>query len=307
MSNNKKGKHTSESKGKLKNASSSSSSSSQKNISSSFTLKKKNDPNYIDVLDEDDVIAGQKFVCVSFISPEKILKQKENFFFEHFLKKWDFNKSMEKFVDFLNFISFKYRLDFDHISADLKDFVEEEKKNMLALSVEDEYKTFLDKEEEELEKEFAILHNFQTNTRGLKIRGVYATQEEAELRCKFLREYDPNHDIYVAPVGLWVPYDPDAYKTNNVEYLEPELNQLMHEKQKNETQAKLHFKQRVMEAKQKAMEENMKTAEKSGNVLTQTIDASGNLVGINTLSSFKDAMFEASNIDMTNLPLKNDA
>jgi TRAP-type C4-dicarboxylate transport system substrate-binding protein len=40
-------------------------------------------------------------VCVSFCSPEKILKQKEMFYFEEFLKKWEFNKSMEKFVQFL--------------------------------------------------------------------------------------------------------------------------------------------------------------------------------------------------------------
>ncbi len=31
-------------------------------------------PKYVDVLDEDKAIAGQKFVCVSFLSPEKILK-----------------------------------------------------------------------------------------------------------------------------------------------------------------------------------------------------------------------------------------
>ena len=31
--------------------------------------------NYVDVLDEDKPIAGQKFACVSFISPEKIIKQ----------------------------------------------------------------------------------------------------------------------------------------------------------------------------------------------------------------------------------------
>jgi nicotinamidase-related amidase len=31
----------------------------------------------LDLLEEDKPIAGQKFVCVSFVSPEKILKQKE--------------------------------------------------------------------------------------------------------------------------------------------------------------------------------------------------------------------------------------
>ena len=57
---------------------------------------------YIDLLDEDKAIAGQKFVCLSFVSPEKILKQKEIFFFEEYLKNWDMNKSMDKFNHFLS-------------------------------------------------------------------------------------------------------------------------------------------------------------------------------------------------------------
>ena len=60
---------------------------------------------YVDLLDEDKIIAGQKFACLSFISPEQILKQKDMFIFEEFIKTWDFNKSMEKFTQFLNFLS----------------------------------------------------------------------------------------------------------------------------------------------------------------------------------------------------------
>ena len=41
---------------------------------------------YVDLLDEDKPIAGQKFVCLSFVSPEKILKQKEMFYFDNFFK-----------------------------------------------------------------------------------------------------------------------------------------------------------------------------------------------------------------------------
>ena len=35
---------------------------------------------YVDLLDEDKPIAGQKFACVSFLSPEKIIKEKKYFF-----------------------------------------------------------------------------------------------------------------------------------------------------------------------------------------------------------------------------------
>ena len=39
-------------------------------------------PKYVDLLEEDKPIAGQKFVCVSFVSPENILKQKEVFYYQ---------------------------------------------------------------------------------------------------------------------------------------------------------------------------------------------------------------------------------
>ena len=80
-----------------------------------------------------------------------------------------------------------------------------------------------------LQNEFDILNEFQTNVRGIKIRGSFQTQEEAQLRCRMLREIDPNHDIYVGQVGMWMPFDPDAYRTGNIEYMEDELNHLMHE------------------------------------------------------------------------------
>jgi len=261
----------------------------------------KHNPKYVDLLEEDKPIAGQKFVCVSFVSPEKILKQKEIFLFEEFLKKWDFNKSMEKFVQFLNFISYKYNISFDDISNDFKDFVKDEKDELAKSSMEDDYKTFLDNNEEELEKEFNRVHNFQTCTRGLKVRGSYPTMEEAELRCKMLREIDPNHDIMVGPVGLWMPWDPEAYKTGRVEYMEEELNQLMKEKNKNEESAKSVFDQRVKESKKKAIEENIKNAEKSGNTLSQTIDEQGNLIGINNVNTHETILNEKENISTADI------
>jgi hypothetical protein len=146
---------------------------------------------------------------------------------------------------------------------------------------------FLDNNEDELEKQFGIAHNFQTSTRGIKIRGVYPSMEEAELRCKLLREVDPNHDVYVGPVGMWVPFHPDAYKTGRVEYMEEELNQLHHEKLKNEAKAKEDFEKRVKETKRKAIEENIKKANQSGNVLTQTMDENGNLIGVKETVDFE--------------------
>ncbi len=264
----------------------------------------KTNPKYVDLLEEDKALAGQKFVCVSFVSPDKVLKQKEAFLFEEFIKQWDFNKSMEKFIQFLNFASFKYNLKFDSLSEDFKDFVNEERTAISNSNMSDEYKTFLDNNEEKLDKAFGVANSFQTATRGIKIRGSYPSIEEAELRCKMLREIDPNHDVYVVPVGLWMPWDPDAYKTGRVEYMEEELNQLMHEKTKNETNAKTAFEQRVKESKQKAIEENIKNAEKSGNMLTQTIDDAGNLIGVNQLNSQEKSFNDKDGISAADIRME---
>ena len=42
-------------------------------------------PKYVDLCDEDPPIAGQKFACMSFVSPEKILKKREVYLFNQFI------------------------------------------------------------------------------------------------------------------------------------------------------------------------------------------------------------------------------
>lgn len=282
------------------------------------SFKNEKEKQYVDLLDEDKAISGQKFVCISFLSPEKILKNKELYFFEEFTKNYDWIQSMEKFQAFLQFISYKYKVNNESIMTDLEDFVKNEKQSLITNNLEDQYKNFIDKNEEKLENEFMQQNKFQTSTRGIKIRGVFATQEEAEIKCKMLREVDPNHDVYVGPVGLWMPWEPEAYKTGRVEYLEEELNKLMHEKFDNEKGAKIEFEKRVREAKEKAMEENKKSAEKTGNPLTQIMNESGELVNVKqvdydsipdenvimepssnttTSANIKDQVFNSVNID----------
>jgi hypothetical protein len=258
---------------------------------------------YVDLLDVDTPIAGQAYCLLSFLSPEKILKDKESFYFSAFLKKWDFVKSMEKFSQFLSFVSFKYKISLDDLMKDYEEFVKDEREILNSVSVEDEYKTFLDHNEERLEKEFNAENKFQTSTRGIKFRGAYPSLAEAELRSKMLRERDPHHDIYTGECGVWMPWDPDAYKTGRVEYMEEELNQLAHNKKKNEESAKNAFDARIRETKQKAMEENIKKAEKSGNVLTQTLNEQGQLVGIANTNTQETALQKTISPDNQNVSI----
>ena len=259
----------------------------------------KQNPKYIDLCDEDPPIAGQKFACISFVSPEKTLKKREVYLFDEFIKQWEFSKSMERYFDFIHFIAYKYNLKVETLIDDFNDFVKEETDKLKKSGIEDDYKNFMDKQEEKLNEQFNREHAFQTSVRGLKIRGVFPSQEEAEMKCKKLREQDPNHDIFVGPVGIWVPWDPDAYKTGRVEHLEEELNALHKEKLKNEEMAKKEFEERVRETKKKAIMENIEKAKKSGNVLTQTMDEEGNLVGVKETVNFEER--EVEDVETTQL------
>ena len=263
---------------------------------------------FIDLLDEDKPISGQKFACLSFISPEDHIKNKNLFYFEKFLKNFEFKKTFEKYTQFLNFIAYKYNLDFNKLTKDMEEFVEEEKSNLFLTTLDDEYKSYIDAKEEELQKEYNQLHDFQTNTRGIKVRGVFGSQEEAEMRCKMLRQEDPNHDVFVGPVGMWMPFHPEAYKTGRVEYLEKELNELMSKKKENDETSKEQFKKRVQDAKKKAIQENIEKASKTGNKLMQSIDEEGNLVNADRMDvPGKNLLFgDGENDDVSTADLRRE-
>ena len=275
-------------------------------IAKESKTKHSENTKYVDLLDEDKPISGQKYACLSFISPEDHIKRRELFYFDKFLKNFEFKKTFEKYTQFLNYIAYKYSLDFNKLSKDMEDFVEEEKDNLFLTTLDDEYKSYIDAKEEQLLKEYNEAHEFQTNTRGIKVRGVFGSQEEAELRCKMLREADPNHDVYVGPVGIWMPFHPEAYKTGRVEYLEKELNELMAQKKENDEVSKENFKKRVKDAKQKAIEENIAKAEKEGNKLMQTINEDGDLVNADTMDvPGKNLLFgEGDNDDVATADLR---
>lgn len=269
----------------------------QKKPSRSINNREQKPENYVDLLDEDPPIAGQKFACVSFISPENILKKKELFYFEEFLKGWDLYNTINKFSEFNAFVSYKYGVDLTALSADFEEFILSEKNKIQSTKLVDDYHTFIDKNEERLQAEFDKDNNFQTSIRGFKIRGVFATQEETEFKCKSLRNQDPNHDIYLSPVGVWVPFHPDAYKTGRVEHLESELNNLMAEKNKNEQEAKEKFDARVKSAKREAIKHNVELAQQTNNKLSQIITENDTLVNVLKVSDENDIVDEKDVID----------
>jgi len=244
--------------------------------------------NYVDLLNEYPVLPSQTYGCYSFVSPEKIIKQKELFLFEKFVKQWNFTKSVSQFSDFLQFMSFKYNLKVENLMEDFKQFVQEEENVLKAQDVVGDFATFIEKNEDRLTDSFQKEHGFQTSVRGFVNIGNFPTSEEAEMYAKKIRESVPHHDILVGRNFVWTPLDPDAYKTGRIEFMEEELNQLHHEKLKNEQKAKEDFDKRVFDSKKKAIEKNVELAKKSGNVLTQTMDENGNLVGVRETVNFEE-------------------
>jgi len=240
-------------------------------------------PVHVDLLDEDNAIAGQKFCCLSFVSPEKIIKNFEEYKFGKFIDQYEWERTADIYIRFVQYLSYKYDVAFDEMVRDLAEFREAEKEKLQGSSCAGHYKTYCEQNEDDLLTQFSKENDFQTAVRGVKIRGSYESLEEAQKRAEWLRKRDPHHSIYVGQVGMWMPFHPDAYKTGRVEHLENELNTLMHEKMKNETEAKEHFDERVKAAKQKAIEENMSKAEATGNKLTQRLDDDGKLSGANTM------------------------
>jgi hypothetical protein len=257
-----------------------------------FEIKTLNDgsanPKYVDLLDEDPKIARQHWGVFSFLTPGNILKKREMFLFGSFVKQWDWVKSMTKFMDFLHFIAYKYNLNIETLTKDYNEFLNEEADKLKEQStIEDDYSNFLDKNEDKLTQQFSKDNAFQTSVHGFKARGNFATQEEASEHAKKTRNRDPNHSTFVGPIGIWLPWDPNPYKTQQVEFMEEQLNQLHKEKMKNEELAKQEFDNRIRETKKKAIQENIELARKTGNKLTQSITEDGELIGVKQLVDFE--------------------
>jgi hypothetical protein len=123
----------------------------------------KMNPKYVDLLNEDPSIASQLYGCYSFISPEKVIKQRELFLFEKFVKQWGYTKALSMYSEFTQFLAFKYHLNADTIMNDLVEFVQEEENVLKREDTEGDYKQFLDKHESRLTEEFQKNNKFQTS------------------------------------------------------------------------------------------------------------------------------------------------
>jgi len=210
-----------------------------------------------DFLDVDKPIPGQNFACISFVSPDKILTRKEDYYFHEFTKKRFqsvqlelneklnslINESLDGKVDVSKLTEFQKLLTKttdDNITKKFDMFVED-------------LKDFKYANEDVIEERFHEAENFQTSVRGVKIRGVYNTIKEAQIRAKVLQRMDPSFHIFVGQVGYWLPWDPSADKIENQEYQNGQLNEIVKKYKVNEAKRDEFFEQQKQDVKKQAV------------------------------------------------------
>ena len=79
---------------------------------------------------------------------------------------------------------------------------------------------------------------------GIKIRGAFATRDEAANHAKRLQKEDPTFDIYVVDMYKWLLIPPDPTKIEDVHYTNEKLEEIMTGYKENQTQAARMFQER---------------------------------------------------------------
>lgn len=232
----------------------------------------KNTPTVVeDFLDEDTEIPGQRYVLLSFISPEKVLEKKDIFFFQKFLEAYEVDwkvKNLEKYmVDVVKNINDqlddriaelekndqhdqaaicrKNRVNVEQLMTQYSGFVQKNRTEITKTKIVEAYDDFMYTNKAKLEDEFFAKNEFRTSVRGLKVRGVYGNPKEAELKAKKLQTKDKYHNIFIGDLGKWLPWDPQPHEIKDQEYAQDELNTLMRKYKENEDNRERFFEERV--------------------------------------------------------------
>ena len=79
---------------------------------------------------------------------------------------------------------------------------------------------------------------------GIKIRGAFATRDEAANHAKRLQKEDPTFDIYVVDMYKWLLIPPDPLKIEDVHYTNEKLEEIMTGYKENQAQAARMFQER---------------------------------------------------------------
>lgn len=209
-----------------------------------------------DYLDVDKPVTGQNFYCVSFVSPDKILEQKDKFMFYHYERAVNkkvstmlteglvslIDKSEDGNVDVAEVITLKKSIEKTCAEYDLT-----------FEQFKDKFEDFKFTNEEKIGETFDKANNFRTSVRGVKVRGVYDTKREADVRAAVLQRQDPLFDVFVGQIGYWCPWDPNPQKIDDIEYMNNDLNKLVKEYKSNEAKKDMFYQEQKTQRQKDAL------------------------------------------------------
>jgi len=176
-----------------------------------------------DYLDIDSPVNGQNYCCLSFVSPEDIIEDRHSFNVSKFLQSVCKSNDMQ----------------FDKVMQ--------------------QYKDFTYKHEESLQKEYDERNNFKTSVRGIKVRGVYQSRQEAELRASKLHKTDQNFHVFVGQVGYWLPWNPNPDKIEDEHFTDTQLNELMQKYKENNVNKDIFYEEQKRDKIKAAQEERIRS------------------------------------------------
>ena len=84
----------------------------------------------------------------------------------------------------------------------------------------------------------------KTDKFGIKIRGCFATQDEAAKHAARLQKEDATFDIYVVDMYKWLLIPPDRDQIENTHYADEKLEELMQKYKENQSMARKMFEER---------------------------------------------------------------
>jgi hypothetical protein len=162
-----------------------------------------------DYLEVDPPIPGQNYVCLSFVSPEDMIRKKTLF---------ECRKYLEHIIS-------RTKTDAPNEHLTLEQALEK-------LTV-DGYDDYAVSHEEENTKLFNEENDAKTSVRGIKVRGTFESLKEAQRKAKVLQTRDPTFHVFVGQVGYWLPWDPNPDNIANQEYSEQALNEIVKKYKEN--------------------------------------------------------------------------
>ena len=192
-----------------------------------------------DYLDQDPPIRGQSYACISFVSPEEVLANKDAFVFSAFVK--DFAADAGQM---LSNLAAKFPEESETVRL-----VRERHAALLTgdpAEMGRELASFKSLNGARLDDEFhkSPGNGFRTSIRGFKIRGVYDSVEAATARAKAVKRFDDKFHVYVTEVGCWCPWSPNPEEIAESEYAETQLNTLVKRYNENQQESDAAYEDR---------------------------------------------------------------